>query len=180
MIEVVQADLATIAMQGVIRPVAAEWTAVTPSLRRLDPLLGDDVEEQCRRIGELPVGTALVTSAGGLGADLLIHVIVRSVTRPVTEAGVARGLQAALRRADEWGIAALATPPLGLGAGNLDAEESADVMVPILVEWQRTDRQPHRIAVVVESGYEQEVFERALRQAMADTAGALDLPLLDP
>jgi O-acetyl-ADP-ribose deacetylase len=180
MIEVVHGDLATLDVQGVLRPVASEWTSVTPSLRRLDPLIGPEVEEQCRALGELPPGTALVTVGGGLGAELIIHTVVRSITQPVTETIVARGLQAALRRAEEWGIASLAMPPIGLGAGNLDVEHSADVMVPILVEWSRSDRPTRRLLIVVESDYEMEVFERAVRRATADTAGAVDLPLLDP
>jgi hypothetical protein len=71
-------------------------------------------------------------------------------------------------------------PPIGLGAGNLDAEESADVMVPILGEWLRTDRQTRRFVVAVESDYERDVFERAVQRAAANTAGVADLPLLDP
>jgi O-acetyl-ADP-ribose deacetylase (regulator of RNase III) len=180
MIAVVHGDLAMVAVQGVVRPVTAEWTAVTSLLRRLDPLIGAEIEAQCRAMGELPVGTALVTGAGDLGAELLIHLVVRSATQPVTHAGIARGLSNALRRAEEWGIEALAIPPLGLGAGNLEVEESADVMLPILVEWQRTGGRPERITIVVDSDYEKDVFERAIARIESDRAGIADLPLLDP
>jgi len=180
MIEVVRADLAGTPAQAILRPVTAEWTAVTSTLRRLEPLMGSEVEAQCRKMGELPPGTALVTSGGGLGAEFVIHVIIRSVQQRITQSIVARGLEAALGRADEWGIESLAIPPIGVGAGNLDAEESAAVVVPILVEWQGTDRQPRQISIVVETPYELDVFERAVRQAVDAGPAAQDLPLLDP
>jgi O-acetyl-ADP-ribose deacetylase (regulator of RNase III) len=177
MIEVVRGELAGAGTPGVLRPVTAEWTAVTPAMRRLDPLLGPEVVEQCQRMGELPIGTAIVTGAGAIPADLLIHVVIRSATQPVTPGNTARGLLNGLRRAEEWGIEALALPPLGTGAGNLDAEESADIMVPILLEWMRSERPPRRVVVVVETDYEYDAFERRIRRE--DSAGPADLPLLD-
>ena len=180
MIDVVRADLAGARAQAILRPVSAEWTAVTASLKRLEPLMGSAIEEQCTKMGELPPGTALVTSGGGLAAEFVIHVIIRSVHQQVTQSIVARGLEASLGRADEWGIESLALPPVGVGAGNLDAEESAAVIVPILVEWQETGRHPRHISVVVETEYEHDIFERAVRQAMRAGADAPDLPLLDP
>lgn len=178
MIEVVRGELATSGLPCLLRPVTAEWTAVTPAMARFESLLSEDVREQCRRMGELPVGSAIVTAAGGLEAELLIHVIVRSMTEPVSVAGVERALDNGLRRADEWGVAALALPPLGTGAGNLDAEEAADVMVPILHAWLRADRRPRRVVVVVGTDYEHDVFERRRLREPPAPAGT-DLPLLD-
>lgn len=179
MIEVRLGELAQIPTPGMLRPVTAEWLAVTPAMRRLEVAAGEEVERQCRAMGELPVGSAIVTGGGGLPAELLIHAVVRSATEPVTEAGVSRALLAGLRRADEWGIEALTLPPLGTGAGNLDAEVAADVMVPILEEWLRSDRQPRRIVIVVESEYERDAFARATGPGVARDGGALGLPTLD-
>lgn len=161
MIEVRLGELEKLPAPGIVRPVTAEWTAVNPAMRRVDVAAGEAVARQCEAMGELPVGSALVTGAGGLPAELLIHVVVRSATEPASEAGIAKALRNALRRADEWGIEALTLPPLGIGAGSLDAETAADVMVPIMKEWLRSDRQPRRIVVVVESEYERDAFARA-------------------
>ena len=87
--------------------------------------------------------------------------------QPVTADGVRRALSNGLRRAVEWEIETLAVPPLGLGAGNLDAEEAAGIMVPVPVDHLRTARHPREVFVVVESDYEREAFERALAAAPA-------------
>ena len=71
-----------------------------------------------------------------------------------------RGLVNGLRRLAEWGIESVAMPPLGTGAGNLDAEESARVMIPAIREHQLASARPLRVAIVVESDYEYDVFRR--------------------
>src|SRR5690606_32477277 len=109
-------------------------TATTHAMRKLEIAAGEGPAEQCRRLGDLPVGSAVITPAGDLPAQFLIHAIVRSLDEPVTGSGVKRALQNGLRRLAEWGIQRVAMAPLGIGAGNLEADEAASVMIPVLLE----------------------------------------------
>ena len=170
MIRITRAELANTEAEAILRPVSAEWDPVTPATRRLEIAAGMHMVEECRRLGELPVGSAVITPAGNLRAQFMVHVIVRSIDEPVSPAVVKRGLQNGLRRLSEWGIASVALSPLGTGAGNLDPEESAREMIPVLLEHLSTAREPTRIEVIVDSEYEQEVFERELHR--------YDLPIL--
>lgn len=163
MISIQQSELSTATAAAVLRPVSAEWDAVTPAGRRLEVAAGPEVETQCRRMGELPVGSAVITTGGALAAQFIVHVVIRSTDDAVTAVIVRRALQNGLRRVAEWGIESLALAPLGTGPGNLDPEDSARVMLPVLIEHMRTCAHPNRVDVLVESGYDQEVFERELR-----------------
>ncbi|MCI0434958.1 MAG: macro domain-containing protein [Gemmatimonadetes bacterium] len=178
MISVVRGALAETDAQALLRPVTAEWGAVNPAMRRLELAAGPEVDRMCRSLGELPVGSAVVTGAGELPAEFMVHVVVRSADVPVSSGAVGRALRAGLRRLEEWGVGRAAMPPLGTGAGNLDAEESAALMVPILMEHLETDRDPREIVIVTDSDYEQDVFERRLRQAGSVPTGDGELPLL--
>jgi len=162
-IRVERGELAAATAAAVLRPVTSEWAAVTPASRRLEVALGTSLAEQCRATGELPVGAALVTPGGALGFELAVHVAVRSATEPVSPAGVVRALRAGLRRLDEWGVRSVAMPPLGTGAGNLDIEEAAELSIPVLLEHMDSCAFPGEVVIVVESEYEQDVFERRLR-----------------
>jgi O-acetyl-ADP-ribose deacetylase len=164
-IRVVQGDIASTTVEAVLRPVSAEWNAVTPAMRRLELAAGATVEAQCRAVGELPVGSAVITSAGELSARFMIHVVVRSVDEQVTEHGVRRGLQNGLRRLAEWGIREVAMPPLGTGAGNLDADESAALIIPILREQLLAGGPPSEFHIYVDSDYDREVFDAHVRAA---------------
>lgn len=171
MIRVVQAELAETHHAAVIRPVSSEWDPVTPATRRLEIAAGPALAEQCRRMGELPVGSAVITSAGALPhAEWMVHVIVRSMLEPVTTDAVRRGLQNGLRRIAQMNITSCGVAPLGTGAGNLDAEESAREMIPVLLEHLQHARYPEVVDVIVDSEYELEAFERQLRK--------FDLPFL--
>jgi O-acetyl-ADP-ribose deacetylase (regulator of RNase III) len=162
MIDVVRGELAQSTARAVLRPVTAEWGAPTPAMRRLEVAAGPAVEEMCTRMGELPVGSAVVTPAGDLPAELLVNVVVRSATEHVTPRGIALALRNGLRRAVEWSIETLALPALGTGAGNLDPEDAAALMVPILAAHLQESAFPRRIEVRVESEYEEAAFEREI------------------
>lgn len=171
MIRVIQAELSETRHAAVLRPVSSEWDPVTPATRRLEIAAGPELAEQCRRMGELPLGSAVITSAGALPhAEWMVHVIVRSVLEPVTTDTVRRGLQNGLRRIAQMNIESVAVAPLGTGAGNLDAEESAREMIPVLLEHLQQARYPEVVDLVVDSPYELEAFERQLKK--------FDLPFL--
>ena len=170
MITIVKGELADTDAVAVLRPVSAEWDPVTPATRRLELAAGITVVEECQKLAELPVGSAVMTHAGEIRAEYMVHVIVRSVFEPVSAAIVRRALQNGLRRLTQWGIDSVAMAPLGTGAGNLDPEDSANEMIPILLEHTSSNQPPTRVDIVVDSDYEYEVFERELRK--------YDLPIL--
>jgi O-acetyl-ADP-ribose deacetylase (regulator of RNase III) len=156
------ADLAEVRAAGLVRPVSAERQAVTPAMRRLEMAAGPALDEQCRRLGELPVGSAVITPAGDLPVQFVIHAVVRSYQEPVSAGTVRRALQNALRRAEEWGLDRVAVAPFGTGAGNLDAEESARIMMDVLMEHMQSARYPASVEIVVDSEYDRDAFERQL------------------
>lgn len=174
MIRVVHGDLGATTLEAVLRPVSAEWDAVTPAMRRLEMAAGETVGEQCRRLGELPVGSAVITPAGELSAQFMVHVVVRSMDEPVTAAGVRRGLQNGLRRIAEWGIQRVAMAPLGTGAGNLDAEDAAAIMIELLDEQIRSGGPPSEVEIHVDSEYERDAFERHIARRGATPAAQDD------
>jgi O-acetyl-ADP-ribose deacetylase (regulator of RNase III) len=170
MIEVHIGELADAPAEAVLRPVSCDFSPVTATMARFDLLAGDAVAEQCRRVGDLPMGSAVITPAGDLDATFIIHVAVRSHDENPTPALVRRGLVNGLRRLEEWGIETVAIAPLGTGAGNLDADEAAEAMVPVLLDHLRTSDPPVRVTVVVEDAYQREAFEAAVARHEAQGA----------
>jgi O-acetyl-ADP-ribose deacetylase (regulator of RNase III) len=75
---------------------------------------------------------------------------------------VRQAVSSALQRAADWGIGHLALAPFGLGAGNLDVEESAAVLAEAVRRHRESAKYPSAITVVVETAFEHDVFERLL------------------
>ncbi len=165
MIAIRLGDIARSGAPAILRPIASDWSAVTPAMRRLDVAAGPEMSAQAERLGDLPVGSAVITGAGDLTSQFLVHVVVRSREEPVSPAGVRRALVNGLRRVREWGIDRVAVVPLGTGAGNLDAEEAAGVMLPVLLRAQGESSAGLEVEVWVESEYERLAFEAELERS---------------
>jgi O-acetyl-ADP-ribose deacetylase (regulator of RNase III) len=127
-IEILEVELADVSAAAVLRPVSGDWSAVSPATRRLELAAGTEWADRCRALGDLPVGSAVITDAGGLGAEFVIHVAIRSPEESVNARSVRRGVTNGLRRAEEWGITEVALPLMGTGPGNLEPDTACEAM----------------------------------------------------
>lgn len=167
MIEVRVEDLAFYSGHAVIRPATATLGATTALLRRFELAGGRALLDQLKVADPLPVGSAVVTGAGDLPVELLVHAIVASPTERVTRDGVRRALRSALQRSHEWQLADVAIPPLGLGAGNLEIEESAELMAGELRAHRKSSQYPRRVTLVAETPDEATALEHAVARSAA-------------
>lgn len=165
MIRVENAALTEIPCECLLRSVSSELEADTPVSRDLELKAGQAMMERFQAMGDLPVGAAVVTPGGDLEAPFLIHVVLRSRDEPTRAESLGLALQNGLRRAREWGVETLAMPVLGVGAGNLSAEESAQVMVPLIQQHLSRFEHPGEVILAVSSDYEEDVFLRAVELA---------------
>jgi O-acetyl-ADP-ribose deacetylase (regulator of RNase III) len=149
--------------EAIARPVNSMLGATTPVMRRLEQAAGASLLSQVRLAEELPVGAAVVTGSGDLPVELIIHGVVSSDDEPVTRATVRLALMSALQRAVAFQIRELAVAPFGLGAGNLDIEESADVMIEVLMEHMQRAPFPSAVIIIAESGFEEQIIRSRLK-----------------
>lgn len=166
MIDVRLDDLAFYEGEAIARPVNALLGATTPVMRKLEVAAGRSFADTVRVSEPMQVGSAVVTGAGDLRVELLIHGVVSSDDEPATRATVRRALLSALQRAAAFQIRELAVAPFGLGAGNLDIEDSAEIMREVIAEHMKRSAFPARVIVIAENAIEEQVLRAAL------TAGA--------
>ena len=167
MIEVRIEDLAFYSGDAIVRPATATLGATTPLLRRLEVAAGTKLLDQLALSEPLAVGSAVVTGAGDLPVDLLVHAVVSSDAERVSREGVRRALRSALQRVLAWQIAEIAIPPFGLGAGNLDIDESAQLMADELGRHLDTGAYPTRVTLVAETADEALALESAVARRRA-------------
>ena len=171
MIRVVRSDVGALQAGAVMRSVGSDLEPCSAADRRLGVDAGVEVLDRLRNSVELSVGGAVVTPGGNLGAELLIHVVIRSPEEPVSEERVARAFRNGLRQAAQWGVEVLAVPPLGVGAGNLNAETSARVMCSVLEAHLRDSRAPQEVLILASSDYEEVAFGGEVRRVFEAVQG---------
>lgn len=157
-------DLAFVSSDAVLRPTSAALEPISKSLRNLETVAGSSIQKHISTHTELAVGSAVVTDAGDLAADLLIHAVIRSVDEPVTEGLVRQAMHSALQRAGDWHIVSLATPPIGTGPGNLLIEDAARIMIDVLSQAMPTSAYPREVCIVVDNEEDKALFETYLRR----------------
>lgn len=156
-------DLAFFEGEAIARPANAMLGATTPIMRRLERAAGSTFADKVRPREPLPVGAAVVTNAGELSVELMIHGVVSSDDEPVSRDTVRLAMMSALQRAVAFQIRELAIAPFGLGAGNLDIEDSAEIMIDVLTSHMRRASYPSNVIIFAETELEEEVLRSRLR-----------------
>jgi O-acetyl-ADP-ribose deacetylase (regulator of RNase III) len=93
---------------------------------------GTIVEEDAVHQGPIEVGDVVVTTAGNLPANYVIHAAVMGPDLRSSSELVRRATLNALRRAEELRLHTLAFPAFGTGVGRMDPKEAAEAMVGAL------------------------------------------------
>jgi O-acetyl-ADP-ribose deacetylase (regulator of RNase III) len=162
-VEVRVDDLAFYEGDAVARPASERLAALTPVIRRLELAAGPGLLDRLHVQDPLPVGSAVVTGAGDLPAELMIHGIIQGETEPVSLDGVRRALRSVLQRAVDWQLASIGIAPFGLGAGNLDVEDSARALADaLLAHGEREPAFPAAVTIVTETADEADIFRQSM------------------
>ena len=169
MISVQVAPLGCSDADALIIPVTGQLEPVSSVGRDVLLSAGESVRAKLDEVGELPVGAAIVTPAGALLSDFIIPVVLQTDRDPTTPAVVEQGFLNALRRGGALGLAKIATPPLGTGGGNLDAETAASAMADAWLRLDGSPDHPPALDVMVGSSYEEDVFQRLFAAPSKDT-----------
>ncbi|OJT18784.1 Appr-1-p processing protein [Archangium sp. Cb G35] len=84
------------------------------------------------RVGPMPLGSAVVTSAGRLPYRGIIHVAGINMLWRSSERSIRDSVTNALARAREHGFGSVAFPIIGAGSGGFDEDRALEVMVSTL------------------------------------------------
>lgn len=146
MILAVVGDLASVAADAVVRPANTRLEPLTPALRRLDAAAGPKFIEQCRTRHELPAGAAVVTGAGELPAEFVVHLVLGTAEDDVTLDTLRRAVEAALWQCTQWHISTLAAPVLA--AGNVAPVAALTVTLDAVRAHMRNADHPATLLIV--------------------------------
>jgi len=92
------------------------------------------IQKKLDEIGSCPTGEAVVTEAGILKADWIIHANGPKFREEDEEGKLRKTVQSALARAEEKGVKRLAFPPMGTGLYQVPLDLCTRVMVETISE----------------------------------------------
>lgn len=156
MIHVVVGDLTSVAADAVVRPATTWLAPYAPALQRLDDAAGPRFQEQCRLRHELAVGAAVVTGAGALPCEFVVHAIIAEPDVPATADAVRRATAATMWQCTQWQIATLAAPA--------PPEGTLAEWAAVLQAHMRNADHPANVVVVVPTSLEADTLHARLGQ----------------
>lgn len=139
-LRMIRGDITTVDAEAIVNSANNDLVmggGVSGAIRRV---AGQAVQDECHKIGTVPLGTAVVTSGGLLKAQWIIHAAVNPLGMWADAKSVRNAVRAALKRADEKKVKRLAFPALGTGAGALAVERCADILIEEVLKHCENDQ----------------------------------------
>jgi O-acetyl-ADP-ribose deacetylase (regulator of RNase III) len=90
---------------------------------------GNEIEKEAMSKGPIPTGEAIVTTAGNLKAQYVIHAAVMGQDLQINEKYIKDATLNSLKRAEELKLNSIAFPALGTGVGGFPVDRCAEVMI---------------------------------------------------
>jgi O-acetyl-ADP-ribose deacetylase len=122
-------DICDLEVDAIVNPANVTLgmsTGVAGAIKRRG---GETIEFAAVRQAPVPLGGAIVTEAGTLGARWIIHAVSQDHQRRTSAATIERAIRSALARARELDVETIAIPALGTGVGGFPLAEAARITV---------------------------------------------------
>lgn len=154
-IEVIKGDITELDVDAIVDPANSYMTmggGLSGVIRKKG---GDIIRQEAEKYAPIPVGKAIITSAGNLKAKYVIH--APTMKNPAERIGVKNvelATQAVLDCCEENKIDNVAIPGLGTGVGNVPEKDAAEVMVKTIKKFK--GEHPKKVILI---GFEQELYE---------------------
>ncbi len=124
---------------------------------------GPSIQEQLSRLGPVPVGDAVVTTAGNMKAKHIIHAVGPRFQEEDVEAKLRTTTINVLNRACEIAARSLALPAMGAGFYGIPLETSARVVLSTIADRLAGAGLPDDVILCLVDGHEYRAYEAELR-----------------
>jgi O-acetyl-ADP-ribose deacetylase (regulator of RNase III) len=172
-LELWNGDICVLEVDAIVNPASPTlWmsTGVGGALKRAG---GDAIEYAAVRQGPVAVGSAVVTEAGALAAEAVIHAVSLDSQHRTSGEAIAQAVRSALARGREIGATSIAFPALGTGIGGYPLDEAAEILVRTVREELGEADSIEHVIFALRGPATYEAFGRALARTAAVSANGV-------
>ncbi len=111
---------------------------------------GPSIAAECAKLGTVNVGDAVVTGAGNLKAEYIIHAALTEFDGPILEENIIKSLGRSLALANKYKMKSLAIPDMSEGIVRFPPAKCARIIFDVLKKFLETkNRSLERVEIVV-------------------------------
>ena len=133
-IKIVQGDITTFATDAIVNAANNHlWMGggVAGAIKQAG---GKSIEEEAVRLGPIPIGEAVVTTAGNLKSKYVIHAAGMGQDLQTDDEKIAIATRNSLLRANQYHLVSIAFPAIGTGVGGYPIDKAAEIMLQEAIE----------------------------------------------
>ena len=158
-IEITQGDITEADVEAVVNAANNDLQlggGVAGAIRRKG---GPSIQEECDRIGRVPLGEAAITGGGQLKAAYVIHAASMQLGGQTTAENLEASTRNSLLRAEEKKIQSIAFPAIGTGIAGFDTRRCAEIMLRTVTEHLQAKTSLERVVFVLFDSQSRKIFE---------------------
>jgi O-acetyl-ADP-ribose deacetylase (regulator of RNase III) len=121
---------------------------------------GPSIQEECRRLGPIPIGQAAITGAGNLPARHVIHAASMAMGGITQGQGLRESTRNSLLRARENRLESIAFPAIGTGIAGFPMGRCAEVMLEEIRTHLNSETTLKQVEIVLLDSAALAVFQR--------------------
>jgi len=160
-IKLIRGDICEIAADAIVNAANNDLklgAGVAGAIRRGG---GPSIQQECDRIGPIPLGEAAVTGGGNLKARYVIHAASMRLGGTTSEENLRLCTRNSLERAKEKGLGSIAFPAIGTGVAGFPMRRCAEVMLEEAAEHLAGDTTVAEVLFVLFDNAALKVFRAA-------------------
>lgn len=123
---------------------------------------GPEIEDEAVKYGPIPIGEAVVTTAGRLKAKYVIHAAGMGTDLRTNGTKIKNATKNSLLRAEELNVESIAFPSIGTGVGGYPLEDAAAIMLQTTIDHIKSNTKLRRIIFVLYGSDAIARFEKVL------------------
>jgi O-acetyl-ADP-ribose deacetylase (regulator of RNase III) len=149
MIRAVQFPAATLAVDAIVRAADASLAPLGAASAALDDAAGPRFRDQRHVHAPLDAGSAVITGAGDLAAEFVLHIVLASEDRATTPDIVRRALVSAWHRAEGWELTTIGAPLAVVAVDYLPLDTAVRLLIDTFQQRRPESRFPAELQIIV-------------------------------
>lgn len=121
---------------------------------------GQEIQQECNKIGPIKVGQAAITTAGKLPAKYVIHAASMQLGGVTSKESLESSVRQCLEIAEKYKLNSIAFPAIGTGIARFPIEQCAKIMIKVILNHIKKQTHLKDIYIVL---YDTKAYETFLK-----------------
>lgn len=164
LLDLIEGDITELEVDAIVNSACPELKLSAGVGKAILSKGGRSIQNECKRIGGTPVGTAVMTGAGKLEIQQVIHAVGPESGEGDEDRKLASAVRSALALADRNGLRSIAIPAIAAGSRGFPLDRCARILLTEVHRYLQGGTKLETVIVVLHGDDNYKTFRRELRR----------------